>query len=84
MRRPEFLARATGAVAAVVAVAAVSGTAAAQEGGGGEVELHSLGVPILAHWVGIAAIFGIIVSLVFTFYVLKYGESAHSSSPNRK
>jgi hypothetical protein len=82
MRRPEFLARATGAVAAVVAVAAVSGTAAAQEGG--EVELHSLGIPILAHWVGIAAILGIVVSLVFTFYVLKYGESAHSSSPNRK
>jgi hypothetical protein len=81
MRRREFLSSAVGVVLAVVATAAVSGTAAAQEGG--EVELHSLGVPILAHWVGIAAILGIIVSLLFTFYVLKYGESAHSSSPNR-
>ncbi|WP_248897328.1 halocyanin domain-containing protein [Haloplanus halobius] len=49
-------------------------------GGGGEVDLHELGVPIQAHWVGAATILGIIVSLVFTFYVLKYGESPHTGT----
>jgi hypothetical protein len=82
MRRRELLASVRVAVATILAAALASGTAAASEGGG--VDLHNLGVPILAHWVGVAAIFGIVVSLVFTFYVLKYGESAHSSSPNRK
>ena len=42
-----------------------------------------MGVPIQAHWVGIATILAIMSSLMFTFYVLKYGESAHSSSPGR-
>ncbi|GAB6878995.1 hypothetical protein JCM17823_12690 [Halorubrum gandharaense] len=36
------------------------------------------GVPIHAHWVGVAAMFGIVLTFVFTFYVLKYGESAHT------
>jgi halocyanin-like protein len=49
-------------------------------GGGGEVDLHTLGVPIQAHWVGAATILGIIVSLVFSFYVLKYGESPHTGT----
>lgn len=55
-------------------------------GGGGEsgpVDPEEMGVPIQAHFVGIATILAIVVSLVFTFYVLKYGESAHSSSPKR-
>jgi Plastocyanin len=49
-------------------------------GGGGEKELHSLGVPIQAHWVGAATILGIVVTVIFTFYVLKYGESAHTGT----
>ncbi|WP_299330899.1 halocyanin domain-containing protein [Haloplanus sp.] len=52
-------------------------------GGGGEgggVDLHTLGVPIQAHWVGAATILGIIVSLIFSFYVLKYGESPHTGT----
>ncbi|MFB6168873.1 MAG: halocyanin domain-containing protein [Haloferacaceae archaeon] len=47
-------------------------------GGGGEKELHELGVAIQAHWVGSVTILGIIVSIVFTFYILKYGETPHS------
>jgi halocyanin-like protein len=46
--------------------------------GGGEKELHELGVAIQAHWVGSATILGIIVSIVYTFYILKYGETPHS------
>ena len=52
----------------------------AGSGGGGEKELHSFGVPIHAHWVGAATILGIIVTVIFTFYVLKYGESAHTGT----
>ncbi|MFO8114454.1 MAG: halocyanin domain-containing protein [Halorubrum sp.] len=37
-----------------------------------------VGVPLHAHWVGIAAILGISLTFVFTFYLLKYGESAHT------
>jgi plastocyanin len=51
--------------------------------GGGEVDPEELGVPFQAHFVGIATILAIFVSLVFSFYALKYGESPHSSSPNR-
>ena len=53
---------------------------AAGGGGGGPKELHSFGVPIHAHWVGAATILGIIVTVIFTFYVLKYGESAHTGT----
>ncbi|PSQ16092.1 halocyanin [Halobacteriales archaeon QS_8_69_26] len=53
-------------------------------GGGGDQEPHEMGVPFQAHFVGISTILGIIISLVFTFYVLKYGESPHASDPNRK
>ncbi|WP_256288023.1 plastocyanin/azurin family copper-binding protein [Halobellus inordinatus] len=49
-------------------------------GGGGEKELHELGVPIHAHWVGAATILGILVTVIFTFYILKYGESAHTGT----
>jgi len=49
-------------------------------GGGGEKELHDLGVPIHAHWVGAATILGILVTVIFTFYVLKYGESPHTGT----
>ncbi len=41
-------------------------------------DIAHVGVPLHAHWVGIASIFGIILTFVFTFYMLKYGESAHT------
>jgi plastocyanin len=49
-------------------------------GEGGPKELHELGVPIQAHWVGSATILGIIVTLAYTFYVLKYGESPNTGT----
>jgi plastocyanin len=48
--------------------------------GGGEKELEELGVPIQAHWVGSATILGIIVTIIFTFYILKYGESPNTGN----
>ena len=39
---------------------------------------HNIGVPIQKHYVGIVSFLGIAVSLVFTFYVLKYGESPNT------
>jgi len=49
--------------------------------GGGEKEAdpEHMGVPIQAHFVGIATILAIFVSLMFTFFLLKYGESPHAS-----
>ena len=52
-------------------------------GGGGEVDPEHMGVPIQAHFVGLATILMLGVSLVFTFYVLKYGETPHSGYPKR-
>lgn len=49
-------------------------------GAGGPKKLHSLGVPVQAHWVGAATILGIVVTIVFSFYVLKYGESPHTGT----
>ncbi|WP_435063095.1 plastocyanin/azurin family copper-binding protein [Halobaculum sp. EA56] len=49
-------------------------------GGGGPKELHELGVAIQAHWVGAATILGIVMSVIFTFYLVKYGESAHTGT----
>jgi halocyanin-like protein len=49
-------------------------------GGGGEKELEELGVPIQAHWVGAATILGIIVTIIYTFYILKYGESPNTGN----
>lgn len=51
------------------------------ETGGAETgwpELHDIGVPLHPHWVGSAAGVGIGLTFVFTFYVLKYGESPHT------
>ncbi|MEM4779959.1 MAG: halocyanin domain-containing protein [Halalkalicoccus sp.] len=41
-----------------------------------------MGVQIQEHYVGIGAILMISVSLVFTFFVLKYGESPHAKGGN--
>jgi len=48
-----------------------------------DVDIDELGIPIQKHFVGIASFLAIFVSFVFTFYLLKYGESAHTSSPGR-
>ncbi len=41
-----------------------------------------MGVPYQAHFVGIATILAIFMSLIFTFFLLKYGESAHTEGGN--
>jgi hypothetical protein len=55
---------------------------APSSGGGGELDPEHMGVPIQAHFVGIATILAILVSLMFTFFLLKYGESPHASGGN--
>ncbi|MCY4731513.1 halocyanin domain-containing protein [Natronomonas gomsonensis] len=40
------------------------------------------GVDIHEHWVGVSVILMITVSLLFTFFMLKYGESPHTSGGN--
>ena len=54
------------------------------EGGEAELSPHEMGVPFQAHYVGIATILMMLVSLVYTFFVLKYGESQHASAPNKQ
>ncbi|MFD1586359.1 halocyanin domain-containing protein [Halorientalis brevis] len=55
------------------------------EGGGGggeaaaEVDPEHMGVPFQAHWVGIVTMLMMFVTLIFTFFLLKYGESSHAS-----
>jgi plastocyanin len=56
-----------------------SGEAPSSGGGGKEADPEHMGVPIQAHFVGIATILAIFVSLMFTFFLLKYGESPHAS-----
>lgn len=43
-----------------------------------EPDPEHMGVPIQAHFVGIATILAICMTLAFTFFLLKYGESAHT------
>ena len=40
------------------------------------------GTDIHEHWVGVSVILMLVVSLVFTFFMLKYGESPHTSGGN--
>jgi halocyanin-like protein len=53
-------------------------------GGGGSTPLEPshMGSQIREHYVGVSVILAISVSLVFTFFVLKYGESAHTKGGN--
>jgi halocyanin-like protein len=44
-------------------------------GGGEEVDPEEMGVPFQAHFVGIATLLMMTVTFVYTFFVLKYGES---------
>jgi halocyanin-like protein len=53
-------------------------------GGGSSVNTdpEHMGIPFQAHFVGMATILMMIVSLVFTFFLLKYGESPHIKGGN--
>ena len=70
--------RSAGMVATIEVVEELSAEAAAAEK-----PLKELGVDIQAHWVGAATFLGIIVTMIFTFYILKYGESAHTGRGQR-
>jgi len=61
-----------------------SGSPPEGEGGAAERTPHEMGVPFQAHFVGIATILMMLVSLVYTFFVLKYGESPNASAPNKE
>lgn len=58
----------------------VVGTDFPTAGAGGvqPLEPHEFGVPFQPHFVGAVTFLGIFLSLVFTFFVLKYGESSHA------
>jgi plastocyanin len=60
----------------------VNESAEAPGGGGGAFNPEHMGVPFQAHFVGIATVVMMLVSLVFTFFTVKYGESRHSNSPD--
>ena len=58
-------------------------------GGGGdggapatEINPEHMGVPFQAHFVGMATILAVLMSLLFTFFTLKYGESANTKGGN--
>ena len=61
-----------------------SGAPPEGEGGAAERTPHEMGVPLQAHFVGIATILMMIVSMVYTFFVLKYGESPNASAPSKE
>ena len=72
--------------------AGMVGTITVQEGGGGgggtgggeeEADPEEMGVPFQAHFVGLATLLMMVVSIIYTFFLLKYGESPHSSGSNR-
>ena len=45
-------------------------------------DIGDVGIPLQKHYVGIVTFFGIALTFVFTFYVLKYGESANTGRGN--
>jgi hypothetical protein len=51
----------------------------AKLGAGGGVDPEHLGVNWLAHWVGIASFAAVTVTLLIYYFVLKYGESIHTT-----
>jgi halocyanin-like protein len=57
---------------------------ASSGGGGGEEEVdpEEMGVPFQAHFVGIATILMMVVSLIYTFFAVKYGESPNAKGGN--
>ena len=65
---------------------AVGSDVPTQGGGGGAtptpVNPEHMGVPFHPHFVGIATLVMMVVSILFSFFVLKYGESPHASGGN--
>lgn len=51
----------------------------AMAGGAGEINPELVGVNWLAHWVGIVSFLAVILTLVIYYFVLKYGESVHTT-----
>ncbi len=49
-----------------------------------ELDPHEIGVPLQKHFIGIATFLAMFMTLLFTFYVLKYGETPHSGYPDNK
>ncbi|MFB6164935.1 MAG: halocyanin domain-containing protein [Haloarculaceae archaeon] len=68
--------------AVVVGKAGADYETVAAGGGGGPTDPSEMGVPFQSHYVGVVTILAMIVSLVFTFFTLKYGESPHSNGGN--
>ncbi|HMB50398.1 MAG TPA: plastocyanin/azurin family copper-binding protein [Natronoarchaeum rubrum] len=73
------------------AAAGMEGSVTVEEGGGGggggaaaEFDPHDIGVPMQKHYIGAATFLAIFATIGFTFYLLKYGESANTSYPNKK
>ncbi len=69
--------------------AGMTATITVQEGGGGgggggaaEQDPEHMGVAFQAHFVGLATLLMMVVSLIYTFFLLKYGESPHTSGGN--
>jgi halocyanin-like protein len=48
-------------------------------GGGTPVDPEHMGVPFHPHYVGVSTLVMMVVSLLFAFFILKYGESPHTS-----
>lgn len=63
-------------------VAVGDGVPTVSTGGPHVKEPQHFGVDIHEHWVGVTVMLMMSVSLVFTFFVLKYGESPHTSGAN--
>ncbi|HET7325345.1 MAG TPA: plastocyanin/azurin family copper-binding protein [Halococcus sp.] len=68
----------------MIADIVVNSTGQAPGGGGGEEEVdpEEMGVPFQAHYVGIATLLMMVVSLVYTFFLVKYGESPNAKGGN--
>ncbi|UOO94758.1 plastocyanin/azurin family copper-binding protein [Halococcus dombrowskii] len=60
------------------------GSSGGSSGGGGaeEPSPEEMGVPFQAHFVGIATILMMVLSLVYTFFAVKYGESPNAKGGN--
>ncbi|RRJ33689.1 halocyanin domain-containing protein [Halocatena pleomorpha] len=63
-----------------IAVGSVPREAAVQQ----ETDPEDLGVPFQPHYVGISALLTMCATLIFTFYLLKYGESPHTKGGSRR
>jgi plastocyanin len=62
----------------MVADIVVNSSGQAPGGGGEEKNPEEYGVPLQAHFVGIATVLMMVVSLVYTFFLVKYGESPNA------